>query len=556
MIRARKILTAAVALAAWTAEASAQVGPSANAVAPGAGERFVMPRMPAPFVPQGWQSPNQAAPAVAPQIVPQAAVATPVVATPVVVAPAAVVPAPAPTTPAPVAGTGVLQTGSLQFVTGAPQVAPAYFVAPADAATVPTATPVAAAQPAAAASQAQIAVQPAVPSLPAAGPVDSFRLDELVGFATTYNPILRRAEAVIEGAKGERVQAGLYPNPAMETNNPEVFSGQVSYVNFGFQQFIVVKGKLQLDKAAADQLVRAETAEYRLERSRMVTDVRTQYYKTLAAKHRVYLARYLSAIAERGVGGVRQLEQAGEGTLTDVLLLDTEYQREQIQLRNSETLYEGELKKLAAVVGMPQIQIRDVAGSLFDIPPQFHEQDVQLFLNQTSTYIEKARAEITRSQIQLRRQEVEPYPNMRMGPSFQTGTIPKSSQFWLTVEFDIPVWNLNQGNIRSANASVQEQFAELEILRNELNRKTADLFARHVTSRERAEKIRTQILPNAQKAQSLIQDAYVKGQFDVNRLLESQRNLAEVSSDYFEAAEESWTTAAELAGMLQLEQFP
>jgi cobalt-zinc-cadmium efflux system outer membrane protein len=115
---------------------------------------------------------------------------------------------------------------------------------------------------------------------------------------------------------------------------------------------------------------------------------------------------------------------------------------------------------------------------------------------------------------------------------------------------------LNQGNIRSANATVQEQLAQLEVIRNELNRKVAELYARNVAARERAERIRSQILPNAQRAQHLIQDAYVKGQFDVNRLLESQRNLAEVSSDYFDAAEESWTTAAELAGMLQLEQFP
>jgi cobalt-zinc-cadmium efflux system outer membrane protein len=394
---------------------------------------------------------------------------------------------------------------------------------------------------------------PAVPSVEVPG---RFDLTQLVGLATSYNPILRREEAVIEAAKGERVQAGLYPNPAMETNNPEVFAGQNSFVNFGFAQTIVVKGKLRMEKAAADQLVRHETAEYRLERSRMITDVRKQFYTALAAKHRVYLARYLTAIAQRGLYGARELEKAGVGTRTDVLLLDTEFQREQVKLRNAETAWEGERKQLAAIVGVPEIVIEDLDGVLFDTPPQFDEQDVQAFLSQTSTYIEKARASITRSQIQLRRAEVEMYPNIRIGPAFQTGTIPRSAQFWLTVEFDIPVWDLNQGNIRKANATVDEKLADLEVLRNELNRKTAELFTRHVTARDRAERIRVQILPNAQEANNLIQDAYIKGLFDVNRLLESQRNLAEVSSDYFEAAEESWTTAAELAGMLQLEQFP
>lgn len=393
-------------------------------------------------------------------------------------------------------------------------------------------------------------------NIPAGITVGVFRIHDLVGLAIANNPILRKAEAEIEAVMGERVQAGLYPNPNMETNNPEVFAGQNSFVNFGWAQTIIVKGKMRLDKAAADQLVRSETAEYRLERSRMITEVRKQYYETLAAKHRVHLARHLTGIAERGLNGARQLEKAGEGTRTDVLLLDTAYQREQIILQNAETTYQGELKQLAAIVGMPELEIRDVDGTLFDVPPQFNEQDVLAFLTRAGSYIERARADITRSQVELRRQEVEPYPNIRLGPSFNTGTLAHTAQFWLTVEFLIPVWDLNQGNIRKAHATVEEQLAELEIVRNELNRKTAELFAKYRTSRDLAERIRVQILPNAQQAQSLIQDAYVKGEFDVNRLLEAQRNLAEVSSDYFEAAEESWVTAAELAGMLQIEQFP
>jgi cobalt-zinc-cadmium efflux system outer membrane protein len=130
------------------------------------------------------------------------------------------------------------------------------------------------------------------------------------------------------------------------------------------------------------------------------------------------------------------------------------------------------------------------------------------------------------------------------------------TQYWLTVEFLIPTWNLNQGNIRRADAAVHKSIAERQVTRNELSRKVSELFADHRAARERAEIIRSQILPNAQEAQNLIQDAYVKRVFNVNRLLKSQQNLGAVSSDYFDAAEKSWDTAAEIAGLLQLEQFP
>ncbi|MGC3972081.1 MAG: hypothetical protein QM775_33495 [Pirellulales bacterium] len=102
-----------------------------------------------------------------------------------------------------------------------------------------------------------------IPQPPAAGPAipltptSVFRLEELVGIATTYNPILQREQARIDDAKGERVQAGLYENPTMFTNNPQIWAGQSSFVNFGFKQNVIVKGKRQIDRAAADQLVRA-----------------------------------------------------------------------------------------------------------------------------------------------------------------------------------------------------------------------------------------------------------------------------------------------------------
>jgi cobalt-zinc-cadmium efflux system outer membrane protein len=191
-----------------------------------------------------------------------------------------------------------------------------------------------------------------------------------------------------------------------------------------------------------------------------------------------------------------------------------------------------------------------------DSAPRSNAEDVQAFLAEGSSYAERARADITNKQVELRRAEVEPYPDLKIGPHYNAGTFPDAAQFWLTIEFDIPIWNLNQGNIRKSAAEVHKSIAQRQVTRNELHRRVSELFADHRAARQRAERIRSEILPHAQEAQNLIQDAYVKGVFNVNRLLKSRQNLAAVSSDYFDAAEESWDTAAEIAGMLQLEQFP
>ena len=68
--------------------------------------------------------------------------------------------------------------------------------------------------------------------------------------------------------------------------------------------------------------------------------------------------------------------------------------------------------------------------------------------------------------------------------------------------------------------------------------------------------MQTKILPNAQKAQRLVQEGFDKGIFDVNRVLQARRSLLEVTNDLIDASEKAWSTGAELSGLMQREQFP
>ena len=386
-------------------------------------------------------------------------------------------------------------------------------------------------------------------------PSGRFSLRELSDIALQVNPILDRALSDIEAAKGERVQASLYPNPAFETNNPEIFAGQNSSVNFGFQQDIVVKGKMRAAKAAADQLVRRETADFHLDRNRMLMNIRGQYYQVVAAKQRAVLSAYIIKVAQQGVEAAKQLQLGGEGSLTDVLLLENELQRALIESDKAKTMLQGETRQLQAMVGAPDLVITDVEGSLFDQPPDFDESAVSYFATTQSAYIERGAAEVVRSEALLRREEVDAYPNLRMGPAYQAGTQAHTGQFWLSVVFDIPIWDLNQGNIRKAQAQVRNAAADLQVTRNELLQHTAEVYARYRSAKQTADRLRNTMLPNSQRTLQLVQEGFSKGQFDVNRLLQAQRNLSDIAKEHIEAAEKAWTTSAELGALLQLEEF-
>src|SRR5262249_59522258 len=120
-------------------------------------------------------------------------------------------------------------------------------------------------------------------------------LEYLSRLAVENHPLLRRDEARIEAAAGGALQAGLYPNPRFDSNNPQVFNGPNTALNVGIQQDIVVKGKLRLRPAAALKV--QQQSEFALVQDRylLLAAVRNQFYQTLASQYRVdVLSRLLS----------------------------------------------------------------------------------------------------------------------------------------------------------------------------------------------------------------------------------------------------------------------
>jgi cobalt-zinc-cadmium efflux system outer membrane protein len=381
-------------------------------------------------------------------------------------------------------------------------------------------------------------------------------LEELAQLALDRHPILRRSMEKIESARGDAVQASLYPNPRMETNNPELFAGKASAVNFGWQQDLICKGKMRLERAAADQVIVQNKATYVQDRMGLLTAVRRQAFITMAAERRVEVLQELAGIAGRARDAAEKLEKAGEGTLTDTLFLTTEAERTYILLQNAETLSNAEHKKLAAIVGVPSLEIRDVVGDLLAPVPEFNSDVIHEFVMQQSTRVEIARADVARQQYLQKRAEVEPFPNVRCGPSFQQGVAAESSQGWFTIAVLIPVWDRNQGNIRQARAEHRASRANVEVVQNDLLANAMDVLGDHLAARERAQRMHDVILPNTVRTRQLVYDGYMKGQFDLTRLLQAQRAYTETNIELVEALERMWTTAADLAGMLQVEQFP
>jgi cobalt-zinc-cadmium efflux system outer membrane protein len=320
----------------------------------------------------------------------------------------------------------------------------------------------------------------------------------------------------------------------------------------------VVKGKLRLDRAAAYEVVRQKEHGLTQDRFGMLQAVRQQFYVVLGSQRRTEMLGNIREIASAAVRAAQGRVDAGEGTVSEVLLLQTEQARAEISLATAQTNLVADRRQLAAIIGRPDLRIDQVTGQLTFGFPNFDEDGLREFVVSQNAQVQVARREIERNQILLRRARVEPYPNIRVGPAYSNNliTAPGTQQFWFTLQFDIPTWNRNQGNIRSTEADISDAIASLGVLQNSLLAQVEDVLGRYRAARISEERIRTQVLPSATRAQQLVKDAYQKGILDISTFLQAQRGLSDASLSYIEALETVWTTAAEIATLLQLEQFP
>ena len=393
-----------------------------------------------------------------------------------------------------------------------------------------------------------------IPPAPAAVPL---KLEDCVALAMTSHPRLIEARARIDEAHGLAIQAGLYPNPRLDGGSPQVLGGRAASVyNEGVTQEIVVAGKLKLNRAAAVEATRQTEWDAVRKRFEVLTAVRQEFFMTLAAQRRRTLLEKLLLLTKQSEKTSMNLFDAEQVSETDVLLLRVERRRAETSLQSAGIVLEGRRRQLAATLGMPNLKISAVEGSLAVPVKEFDDEQVLQQVVQTSPIVQIANLDVSRTFLLLRRAEVEWIPNPQLQGGAQYITQSHNYQGLVTVYIDIPLWNRNQGNVLAANAAVRRASATREIVQQDLAKQLADAIARFRAAERAVKNYEEGILPDAMRTLDLVQKAYGRGQFEISRLLQTQRSVFETNIEYSSALENRLLSAAEIAGLLQLEEFP
>jgi cobalt-zinc-cadmium efflux system outer membrane protein len=384
-------------------------------------------------------------------------------------------------------------------------------------------------------------------------------LDQFERIASQSNPTLRQAEAEIRAANAHRLQAGLYPNPTVGYAADEVRGGSVGGGKQGFfvEQTIVTAGKRGLSRNVFANEANIAGIEAEEQRVRVTSAVKMAFLRVLAAQELLDARRDLAKIAQDSTETQLRLENTGQADESEVLETEIEAQRMRIAARMQENTLREEWRSLTAVIGRPEMPLATVAGNLEKDWPDLNEEQIVETIASQSPAVRIADATATRAQSVLARAKREAVPDLQLRAGMEynnelLGSVPfaKGWEGIAGVGVQVPIFNRNQGEVAAARAEIDRAQQEKQRIALTLRERAATTVDEYANARLMATEYRDAILPRAKKAYALRVEKYGQMLASYPRVLETQRKLYELQTEYISALENVWTTGIALQGFM------
>lgn len=376
-------------------------------------------------------------------------------------------------------------------------------------------------------------------------------LASLEAIALERHPELRRAQARIAQAQGQASQAALPYNPVLQYQSDEIGNDDTTGLHsVTLSQQIVTANKLGIAQQQQLHIVQQMLAEYELARLRVLTRVRTAYAEMFIAQQRQTIADSIAKLATRSSQTVQSLMEAGEVSRIAFLQARVEAQQATLAAYNAAATFDQKRRALAATIGVTALPAETVRGEL---PEQLEPQPWQTLSDQIaalSPQVSSAASQLesARWALQLACARVTPDVTGQVGVGYDAATDDTFAVIGVSVP--LPVRNRNQGNIRSARASISAASAAINQTELALQASLADAVGRYEIARQTYQQLREEILPDAEEAFELARKAFESEEANFLQVLTAQRTWFDTRLAAINALQAAKTADAEIQGAL------
>ena len=376
-------------------------------------------------------------------------------------------------------------------------------------------------------------------------------LQELESIALTSHPAIAVARARVSAACGQQLQAGLRFNPILQYQGQEIGNeGDAGIHTLSLSQQFATANKLGIARHVQAQVVRKQNAELRFAELKVLTNLRTVFAQTLVAQQRAELTDEMVALAEKSFESVQSLYKAEEVSKVSVLQSRVEADQARIAAEVAATDLAAKRRALAAAAGITELTADRLSGSLEDrLIDQPWEALIEK-IESTSPELSVAGSELERARWALQQACAGAIPNVtaQVGLGRDSATDDVFTQFGISIP--LPIYNRNQGNLRTAHANIRAAEASIDQTRIDLASRLAAAVGRYQTARRRYERLQESILPSAEETFQLSQQAFEAGESSYLQLMAAQRTLISTRLAILKAIAAARQAMAQIDGML------
>lgn len=370
------------------------------------------------------------------------------------------------------------------------------------------------------------------------------QVEDAIREALEANRDLRTAYFAIEQARGRLVQAGLWPNPALDLSgsNDFAFLNEGEYASSsGFEQRFPVAGRIGRAKDVARVDVALALAEVGDATRRLIGEVQSVFYDLLVLNAQIAERDRLVDIARRLVDVSEARVKLAEVSALDVNTARVELQRLELERSLLVAQQRARSAELNRLLGRAPEAPVTVSGEITPPapPPQATLRSEALRrrpdLQQASLQADRARAERALAR-------ADRWEDWTVGFSYirdrlvVDGAPPQRADqlLGLRLTVPLPLLNRNQGRIAEASSLEAQARSRASALELTVLAEIEAASRRLEEIRQVVEGYRTRLIPLTDRNVALAQDAYRGGLTSVTQVVQVQRQQSEIRTGYLD----------------------
>lgn len=370
------------------------------------------------------------------------------------------------------------------------------------------------------------------------------------------NRDLGAAYFVIDEARARLVQAGLWPNPALELSGAHdaPFANEGEYVvSIGFEQRFPVAGRLARARDLARVDVAVALAEVRDAVRRLIGEAQTAFYDVLILNQQAAIHDELIRIDRELVEVSEARVKLAEVSTLDVNTARLELQRLELERQVFATQAAAKTAELNRLLGRLPDAPLSPTGEIRPEPPVALPALREEALRRRPD-LQQAALSADRALAELRLAKAERWEDWTVGVGYDrdrqviTGAPSQSADqlLGLRLSVPLPVWNQNQGRIAEAGARERQATSRVAALELTILSEIESALRRVADFGRVADSYHAGVAPLSDRTVKVAQDAYRQGLTSVTQVVQLQRQQTELRAAYLEALAQQRRAAIDL----------